>query len=67
MLCQLLLYRFDDDTKKSLNFFLLYLSHCKIEFSAYGLVKIDRSLLPMVCVCLSLNSCLFWFFRLLGP
>ncbi|XP_031331871.1 gustatory receptor for sugar taste 43a-like [Photinus pyralis] len=47
-ICKLLCYDFDEDTRKQLELFAAELNHRQIEFTACGLVRIDRALITSV-------------------
>nr|XP_015838605.1 PREDICTED: gustatory receptor for sugar taste 43a-like [Tribolium castaneum] len=48
LVCKLLCLSVNQEVRKSLEFFLMYLGECKIEFSAYGFTKINRGLLTTI-------------------
>ncbi|KAK5638525.1 hypothetical protein RI129_012820 [Pyrocoelia pectoralis] len=48
LICKLLCYDFDEGTKKQLELFATELNHRQIEFTACGLVKIDRALITSI-------------------
>lgn len=52
LIYELLTFDLDNRTKTSLEMFSTHLRVCKIEFTAFGLTKIDRSLLAPVCILL---------------
>jgi hypothetical protein len=50
LICRLMCMEMDKQVKKSLKFFFLCLSQRKIEFTAFGLTKINRELLTGVSI-----------------
>ena len=50
LVCKLRLSDTDEEFRRTMDFFLSFLSQCKIEFSAFGVTTFGRNLLPAVCV-----------------
>ena len=67
LICKVRISDPEDSIKKSMDFFLGFLSQCKIEFTAFGLATIDRGLMLGVRTTILLSVVHSLCCRLLEP